>query len=174
MTTFGDRYRAQQERSAALSAGWLPNWRNRRVRRRLALAWLVCALGSLAVTPFAGAGPATSAFGTWVVLLAVTAMLQLLNKLLTNNIGERAARLLDERELALRGRYGYVGFLVAVWSMVIAAFVLALTPIKDLPYGPFVLLISLMALASNTPTALLGWQLPDDEPDPIAEGDSRG
>ena len=175
MTTFWDRYREQQGIVAKLSAGWQPSWRNRRVRRPIALAWLACGLGSLAISPFAGAGPdETSAFGTWGVLLAVTGLFQLLNKLLTNNIGERTARLLDERELALRGRYGYVGFLVAVWSMVIAAFVLALTPIKDLPYGPFVLLISLMALASNVPTGLLAWQLPDDEPDPIAEGDSRG
>jgi hypothetical protein len=58
--------------------------------------------------------------------------------------------------------------------MVIAAFVLVLTPLKDLPYGPFVLLVSLVSLVGNVPTALVAWQLPDDEPDPIAEGEHRG
>ena len=116
----------------------------------------------------------TQVFLVWWGLLVVTIVLQMLNKVLTSNIGERTARLLDERELALRGRYGYVGFLVAAWSMVIAAMVLALPPLRSTPFGPFVLLVSILALVSNVPTALLCWQLPDDEPDPIAEGDHRG
>jgi hypothetical protein len=74
----------------------------------------------------------------------------------------------------LRGRYGYVGFLVAVWSMVIAAVALASTPVSSAQSGPFVLLIGLVALVGTVPAALLGWQLPDDEPDPIAEGEHRG
>lgn len=172
MNRIRDRYRAEQETVARLTADWLPGWRKRRVRRRIVLAWLACAVGLLALTPFTGEGP--SAFGPWVMLVAVTSLLQLLNKTLTNNIGERRAWLLDERELALRGRYGYVGFTVAIWSMVIAAFVLVLTPLKDLPYGPFVLLVSLVSLVGNVPTALVAWQLPDDEPDPIAEGEHRG
>jgi hypothetical protein len=74
-------------------------------------------------------------------------MLRTLTEVLTNDIGGRTDRPVGERELALRGRYGYFGFLVAVWSMVIAAVVLAVTPIKDLPHG---------------------------QPDPIAEGEHRG
>jgi len=116
----------------------------------------------------------TAVFFAWWGLMVITLVLQMLNKVLTNNIGERTARLLDERELALRGRSGYVGFLLAVWSMVIAAMALALSPVKDQPFGPFVLLVSLAVLVGNVPTALLAWQLPDDEPDPIAEGEHRG
>ena len=173
MTTFKQRYHAQQERSAARYAAWLPGWRNRRVRRRALLAWLACAVATLVVGLFAG-DIRSAVFLVWWGLLVITVVLQMLNKVLTNNIGERTARLLDERELALRGRCGYVGFLVAVWSMVIAAMVLASTPLGSTPFGPFVLLVSLIALASNVPTGLLAWQLPDDEPDPIAEGDRRG
>ena len=172
MNTFKDRYHAQQERNLDTYSGWLPRWRNRGRRRIVAAAWLVCAIALIALSPFAGVP--TAAFTAWISVMAVTTMLQVVNKALTNNVGERPARLLDERELALRGRYSYVGFLVAVWSMVIAAIVLALTPVRDQPYGPFVLIMSLVMLASNVPTALLCWQLPDDEPDPIAEGDSRG
>ncbi|HEY0501235.1 MAG TPA: hypothetical protein VGD48_36200 [Kutzneria sp.] len=106
--------------------------------------------------------------------MLITVVFQLVNKVLTNNVGVHPARLLDERELALRGRGGYVGFLVAVWGMVIVAVLLALSPLKQLPFGPFVVIMSLAVLASGTPNALLAWQLPDDEPDPIAEGDSRG
>jgi hypothetical protein len=58
--------------------------------------------------------------------------------------------------------------------MIAAAVVFAATPIGGLPLAPFVILMSLAMLASNTPTALLCWQLPDDEPDPIAEGEHRG
>lgn len=172
MNTFKDRYHAQQERNLEQYAGWLSGWRNRRTRRVLAVAWLGSAVAMVAVSPFAGA--LTGIFTVWIVLLGITTLLQTVHKVLTNNMGERAARLLDERELALRGRYSYVGFLVAIWSMLAAALALSLTPIRDMQYGPFVLLMSLMSLASNTPTALLCWQLPDDEPDPIAEGDSRG
>jgi peptidoglycan/LPS O-acetylase OafA/YrhL len=172
MRTLRDRYRSHQENSVKIHSGWFPRWRNRRVRRPLALTWLVCAVAAVAITPIGGASAA--GLGGWATLVAITVMLQSLIKVLTDNIGERTARLLDERELALRGRCSYVGYLVAVWSMVIAAFVLALTPLRESPHGPFVLLISLVALASNTPSALLCWQLPDDEPDPIAEGDSRG
>jgi hypothetical protein len=172
MNTFKDRFHAQQERYAESYSTVLPGWRNRRTRRATAVAWLACAVATLAMSPFAGEPSAT--FMVWLVLLTITVALQTVHKVLTNNIGERTARLLDERELALRGRCGYVGFLVAVWSLVIAAAVLVLTPLKDHQYGPFVLLVSFLALVSNVPTVLLAWQLPDDEPDPIAEGDSRG
>jgi hypothetical protein len=147
MNSAEDGYRAQRE----ADDGRLPGWRTRRVRR-----------------------PAFDNFAFFGAMAGITVLLQSLTKLLTNNINGRTARLLDERELALRGRYGYVGFLVAVWSMVIAAVVLGVTPIKALPYGPFALLISLVALVGNVPSALLAWQLPDDEPDPIAEGEHRG
>ena len=173
MNTFKERLQAQQERNIAMYSGWLPAWRNRRTRRRLLAVWLVCAIATLVVGLFAG-DFRTTVFFVWWGLFGITVVLQMLNKVLTNNIGERTARLLDERELALRGRSSYVGFLVAVWSMVIAAMVLALTPIKDLQFGPFVLLVSLVAVVGNVPTALLAWQLPDDEPDPIAEGEHRG
>jgi hypothetical protein len=172
MNTFKDRLHAQQERNLAQYDNWLPRWRNRRVRRATAVAWLVSASAMVVTSLFAGAP--SLVFTVWIALLGITTLLQTVHKVLTNNMGERSARLLDERELALRGRYSYVGFLVAVWSMLVAALVLSLTPIRDLQYGPFVLLMSLMSLASNTPTALLCWQLPDDEPDPIAEGDNRG
>jgi TctA family transporter len=172
MNTIKDRYHAYQERSAWAYSTWLPGWRNRRSRRTAVLAWLACTVGLVALSPFA-AEP-TPLLPVWMGLFAITTVLQMVNKALTNNIGERSARLLDERELALRGRCGYVGFLVAVWSMVIAGMVLTLTPLKNLPYGPFVVLMSLVMVASSTPTAVLGWQLPDDEPDLIAEGDSRG
>jgi peptidoglycan/LPS O-acetylase OafA/YrhL len=172
MNRIKDRYHAYQERSAWAYSTWLPGWRYRRHRRLAVSAWLVGTVGLLALSPFA-ATP-TLAFPVWMGLFAITTVLQMVNKALTNNIGERSARLLDERELALRGRCSYVGFLVAVWGMVIAGTVLTLTPLRNLPYGPFVLLMSLVMLASSTPTALLGWQLPDDEPDPIAEGDRRG
>ncbi|GAA3432467.1 hypothetical protein [Kutzneria kofuensis] len=172
MNTFKDHYHAHQERSATAYSTALPGMRNRRTRRVAVSAWLVTTIALLAVCPFAGTPSVT--FAVWAALLGITALLQTVHKVLTNNIGERTARLLDERELALRGRCGYVGFLVAAWSLVIAAMVLALTPLREQQFGPFALLVSLVALASNVPTALLAWQLPDDEPDPIAEGDSRG
>ncbi|MFC0438532.1 hypothetical protein [Kutzneria buriramensis] len=173
MNTLRERIHAQQERNAARYSSWLPGWRNRRIRRRAMVAWLVSAVATLVVGLYAG-DFRTMTFFVWWGLLMITVVLQMLNKVLTNNIGERTARLLDERELALRGRCGYVGFLVAVWSMVIAAMVLASTPISSTRFGPFVLLISLIALVGNVPSALLAWQLPDDEPDPIAEGEHRG
>ena len=172
MNTFKERFHAQQERTAAAYSDWLSGWRNQRSRRIAVGAWLACVIVLLALSPIAGAP--TTAFTVWITVVAITVALQTVHKVLTNNMGERTARLLDERELALRGRCSYVGFLVAVWSMVIAGMVLTLTPLGNLPYGPFVVLMSLVMLASSTPTALLGWQLPDDEPDPIAEGDSRG
>lgn len=172
MNTFKDRFHARQERNAAAYADWLPWWRNQRSRRITVGAWLVCVVALLPLSPVAGTP--TTVFTAWISVLAITVTLQTVHKVLTNNMGERTARLLDERELALRGRCSYVGFLVAVWSMVIAALVLAMTPLKYLPYGPFVLIMSLAMLASKVPTALLCWQLPDDEPDPIAEGDRRG
>jgi peptidoglycan/LPS O-acetylase OafA/YrhL len=172
MNTFKERYHAYQERSAWAYSTWLPRWRNRRTRRLTVVVWLVCTVAMLALSPFAGAP--TLVFTVWMSLFAITTLLQMVNKALTNNIGERAARLLDERELALRGRSSYVGFLIAVWGMVIVAVLLALTPLKELPFGPFVVIMSLAMLASGTPNALLCWQLADDEPDPIAEGDSRG
>ncbi|EWM14259.1 hypothetical protein [Kutzneria sp. 744] len=173
MTTFKDRFHEQQERQAAAYADWLPGWRNRRTRRRVAVAWLIAALTTIGLGTVAGS-PDSTVLLVWMVLLLITIMLQLLNKVLTNNMGERSARLLDERELALRGRSSYVGFLVATWSMIAAAVAFAATPIGSLPLAPFVVLMSLGMLAANTPSALLAWQLPDDEPDPIAEGDSRG
>jgi peptidoglycan/LPS O-acetylase OafA/YrhL len=173
VNTFKDRHWAQQEANVALYSSWLPGWRGRRTRRRVAAVWLVSAVALCGLSLAAATGSTYPLFA-WLLLLLITTALQMLNKVLTSNISERTARLLDERELALRGRCGYVGFLVATWSMVAAAVIFAVTPIGRLPVGPYVLLMSLVMLASSTPSALLAWQLPDDEPDPIAEGEHRG
>jgi hypothetical protein len=173
MNTFRDRFHAQQERSLEQYSRWLPTWRNHGVRRRAVMSWLLATPAMIALSTVAG-DPGSALLLVWLGLMPITVVFQLVNNVLTNNVGERPARLLDERELALRGRGSYVGFLVAVWGMVIVAVLLALTPLKQLPFGPFVVIMSLAMLASGTPNALLAWQLPDDEPDPIAEGDSRG
>ncbi|QUQ69420.1 hypothetical protein [Kutzneria sp. CA-103260] len=173
MNSFKERFHAQQERNMEQYANWLPGWRNRRTRRRVVIGWLIAALATIGLSTVAG-HPGSGILLVWMALLLITVLFQLLNKVLTNNVGERSARLLDERELALRGRSSYVGFLVATWSMIVAAVLFAVTPIGGLPLAPFVVLMSLAMLASNTPSALLAWQLPDDEPDPIAEGEHRG
>ena len=173
MNTFKERYQAQQEANVKLYSSWLPGWRDRRTRRRVVVTWFGCVI-ALCGLSVAAATASTAPLIIWLLALVVTTALQMLNKVLTSNIGERTARLLDERELALRGRCGYVGFLVATWSMVAAAVIFAVTPLGRLPLGPYVVLMSLVMLASSTPSALLAWQLPDDEPDPIAEGEHRG
>jgi peptidoglycan/LPS O-acetylase OafA/YrhL len=173
MNTLKERFHAQQERNLEQYSRWLPTWRTRRVRRRMVVGWLAGTMAMIAASTVAG-DPDSTLLLVWLGLMLITVVFQLVNKVLTNNVGERPARLLDERELALRGRGSYVGFLIAVWGMVIVAVLLALTPLKELPFGPFVVIMSLAMLASGTPNALLCWQLADDEPDPIAEGDSRG
>lgn len=169
MTRFHDRWLDMRARRVGYYERLWPNWRNQRRRRLLVTLWLTCVV----VCAATGVPMALSAFDLllWMALLVVTLCCYFAVKVVTSDVAERPRQLLDERELALRGRYSYFGFLVATSSLTITAVTLTVTPLGRYPLGAYVIAMPLLLLSIGTPSALLAWQLPDDDPEHI--GDDR-
>ncbi|WP_025354276.1 hypothetical protein [Kutzneria albida] len=171
-----ERWLDRRASQPAWHEGLFPGWRTRSRRRALVVTWVVGCLVCLAAGPLAATFSELLSY--WLAIVAAMCLLHLLLKAVTSDAAERPRQLLDERELALRGRYGYVGFRVACWSLVAVALVPTVTPLGHLGFGTYSLAMPLLLLSTGTPTALLAWHLPDEDPDDVefttGEEDSRG
>ncbi|WP_284742953.1 hypothetical protein [Amycolatopsis sp. RTGN1] len=123
----------------------LPGWRTRRRRRTLTAVLALADLGLIA-----GASVFTTEsdwlFGVlWMggVLLGGGAFVLL--RILTGRMSGGFSRLLDEREREWRHRVTYGGF-------------------------RGVMMLSALLVNGTIPTIVLGWSLPDDDPEDFAEG----
>ncbi|KAA2262997.1 hypothetical protein F0L68_11085 [Solihabitans fulvus] len=164
-----DSYLARRANRVAKSQQQFPSWRSRH-RRRVAVRWWAgSVLAGLVGSPFSFHNPITTLLlaGFTVFVLFWYSLL----KILTRSVAERPRALLDEHELALRGRYVYVGFYVSTMSM--AAIIFSLLPAIVSPggwWGPqttYGLALALLLLSIGLPTALLAWNLPDDDPEDL-------
>ncbi|MCP2262457.1 hypothetical protein LX15_006196 [Streptoalloteichus tenebrarius] len=167
-TRFRGEYLRQAEALARREARVLPRWRTRARRRLLAVAlvgwglamtvvgWDLYGAGDLDVVRTALFLAAMLAFAGAMILLRV----------LTHSVGERHAALLDERELALRGRYAYASFQIAMAVLGLVFMVaVANSATPDLGWRLTGALPPVIGLTGSLPTLLAAWNLPDDEPE---------
>jgi len=161
---------AQHEVREAELARTVPRWRTRRHRRALVLTLAVATLplivgalviGSLSVWTFLWLWG-----GGFVTYLSAFIAL----RVLTGKIVIGFSSQLDERERDLRNRATFRGFQINVVLLVLSTICMrfmANGPAGE--EGAYSLLSIVIILSCSTPTIILGWTLPDDDPEDIVD-----
>ncbi|WP_410564376.1 hypothetical protein [Amycolatopsis sp. cmx-4-61] len=155
-----ERRRAQQ----------LPGWRNRRHRRPLAV---VLVAGDLVLV----AGAANFAVGDawvfpvlWLGGIVVGGSAFVLLRTLTGLMCGGFSRLLDEREREWRHRVTYTAYQILSYLMIIAVlYCLLIAQAQDGGARGAMMLAALLVTGTTVPSVLLGWSLPDDDPEDFEE-----
>ena len=163
-----ERTRAERERARAK---WLPHWRTRRHRRALALVTvagnLILIVGALIdADRFLWLWAALQLSG---LLLWCTGLLLL--RILTGKISSGfPSTLLDEREREWRHRVTYIGFKVFAYLMLGALFyTAAIARQPNAGHRAVYMISALLLVGLSTPSIVVGWTLPDDDPQDFTE-----
>ncbi|GAB2745196.1 hypothetical protein [Amycolatopsis magusensis] len=159
-----------QERKESERARKLLRWRTRRHRRRITLLLL---LGNLIII---GAALIVQQRSWWLFavlwfggLLVWTAGFVLL-RVLTGRMSTAFSALLDERERAWRHRINYIGYQAMFFLVAIAfGYLMVIADTAGAAYRGAMMLAALTVLGASTPTFVLGWSLPDDDPEDFIE-----
>lgn len=149
----------------------LPGWRTRRRRRVLALVVAAGGAGLIVAAALFKTTPSWVFFLLWLGAFAVGGTGFVLLRILTGRISGGFSRLLDEREREWRHRITFIGYQVLVSLMIVAMFYAM--AVADLPGGGWrgaMMLSALLATGATIPAIVLGWSLPDDDPEDFEEG----
>ncbi|MFD9895917.1 hypothetical protein ACFWY9_41785 [Amycolatopsis sp. NPDC059027] len=148
----------------------LPAWRTRRRRRQLVVLVLLGDLVLIASAASFKLAPPWFALGTWFGGFAIGAIGFVLLRILTGRMSGGFSRLLDEREREWRHRITFVAYLTLTFLMVVAMFYgLLISQQHDSGVRGAMMLAALLVTGSTVPTIVLGWLLPDDDPEDFLE-----
>ncbi len=162
-----DRLDERERRRARL----LPHWRTRKHRRTLAVVLAVADVVYVASAAVFAVVAQWLYFGLWASGLVVGAIAFTLLKILTGRMSGGFSRLLDEREREWRHRVTYIGYLTLVGLMLVAvAYSLFVAGSEDGGFRGAMMLAALLVAGSTVPPIVLGWSLPDDDPEDFEEG----
>jgi hypothetical protein len=158
-----DSYLAAADERERRRARRLPSWRTQRHRRALTILMLAVDLLLIA----GATEPALTRFGqpafACVAILALVPAYFL--RVLTGKMSSAFSSLLDEREREWRNRATYFGFHAMSWLMVIAMiYLLSISGHDHAGEHGWEMITALLVTGCTTPTMLLGWTLPDDDP----------
>ena len=149
----------------------LPSWRTRKRRRTLAIVLVAANVVFVASAAVLSIVPQWLYFGLWSSGFAVGAVAYTLLKILTGRMSGGFSRLLDEREREWRHRVTYVGYQALVGLMLVAViYGLFVANADDGGFRGATMLATLLAAGSTVPPIVLGWSLPDDDPEDFEEG----
>ncbi|MCX5045661.1 hypothetical protein OG921_21070 [Aldersonia sp. NBC_00410] len=163
------RYAAQIERRAHS----LPKWRTRR-RRRILVGTNAAAIVLLVIL---GIVACFVSYSEWTALLVtypliMSALIDGRLGIVTDRLADAPAELLDEFELAQRDSARSLGLQVLQWGFFIPGFFVLYTQLvggdtsRSFTYGGWILMLAVFSLGTTLPTMILGWALPDSEPEP--------
>jgi len=153
----------------------LPGWRDRRHRRPLACVLAVADLVLIVSATMFTVANDWLYFGLWMgsILLGGTAFMLL--RILTGRMSGGFSRLLDEREREWRHRVTFVGYQTLAFLMVAALiYSLLIAHAEEGGARGAMMLSALLVTGTTVPPIVLGWSLPDDDPEDFEEGDTHG
>lgn len=159
---FLDRVEAKERRNAQR----LPGWRTRKRRRELTVVMVFANLVLVVAAAVSGRGDSATFYVPWFAGLALWFVSFWLLRILTGKMSSAFLSLLDEREREWRQRVTYVAYQVLTGLMLVAMlYTVAIARQPDAGFRAGSMMASLLIVGSSAPAALLGWTLPDDDPE---------
>jgi hypothetical protein len=162
-----DRLDAHERRRARQ----LPGWRDRRHRRPLAalvVAGDLLVIAGAAILPvvtpwvfnlFWFGGSILAGSGYWLL------------RILTGRMSNSFSRLLDEREREWRHRITFVAYQSLIYLMIVGlAYGIFVSQQPDGGFRVVIMMAALVVTGSTIQSIVLGWTLPDDDPEDFLEG----
>ncbi|RZQ63310.1 hypothetical protein [Amycolatopsis suaedae] len=158
-----------ERRNATKLLGWRTRHHRRRVVGVVALGNLIMITAAAIVTEDDTAVWVTFAC-LWFTGLAVILAGQHVLRILAGRMTAQYLGVLDERERLWRYRVNHIGYQVAVALMIVAfGYIMLIAKSAEAAYRGGLMLMALALLATSVPGMILGWTLPDDDPEDIEE-----
>ncbi|WP_086839538.1 DUF6498-containing protein [Amycolatopsis kentuckyensis] len=168
LAAYWERQLDKMEEAERKRARRLPGWRTRKHRRTLVVLLVLADLALVTGATQFKAQPIWVFPAFWLSGLFLGGFAFITLRILTGRMSGSFSRLLDEREREWRHRVTYIGYQALSYLMLIAML-----------YGLFVagtaeagamMLSALLVTGTTIPAIVLGWSLPDDDPEDFEEG----
>jgi hypothetical protein len=171
LAAFWERQLDKAEEQEAKRALKLPTWRTQQRRRqlvRVTFAGDLVLIGAAATISFV---PLWLFPVLWVVGFVIIGAGFVPQRIVTGKMSDSFSRVLDEREREWRHRTTFLAYQVMVYLMLIALFYgLAMMRQPDGAVRGVTMLAALLVTGSTLPSMILGWTLPDDDPEDFLDG----
>ncbi len=149
----------------------LPGWRTRRRRRALTAVLALADLGLIVGASLFATGSDWLFGSFWISSVLLGGGVFVLLRILTGRMSGGFSRLLDEREREWRHRVTYAGFQILTCLMIVAMiYGLVVADTQDGGFRGVMMTSALLVTGTTIPTIVLGWSLPDDDPEDFEEG----
>ncbi|MGW3963022.1 hypothetical protein ACWED2_24610 [Amycolatopsis sp. NPDC005003] len=149
----------------------LPGWRTRRHRRALAAVLGLADLGLVVAASAFDTGGDWLFGALWLGSTLVGGVAFVLLRILTGRMSGGFSRLLDEREREWRHRVTYVAFQILSYLMIAAMlYSVVVARTEDGGLRGAMMLCALLVTGTTIPSIMVGWSLPDDDPEDFDEG----
>jgi len=168
LAAYWERQLDKLEEAERKRARKLPGWRTRKHRRALVVVLVVADLVLVAGATQFKADPHWVFPAFWLSGLGAGGFAFITLRILTGRMSGSFSRLLDEREREWRHRVTYIGYQALSYLMLIAMFYGLI--VADTAAQGAMMLSALLVTGTTIPAIVLGWSLPDDDPEDFEEG----
>jgi hypothetical protein len=171
LAAFWERRLDKMDERELRHAQRLPGWRNRRHRRPLATVLVAADLMLIASAAVFSVAKDSLYASLWLSGIFVGSAAFVLLRILTGRMSGGFSQLLDEREREWRHRVTYVSFQILSYLMIVAMiYGLLVAHTEEGGLRGAMMLSALLVTGTTIPTIVMGWALPDDDPDDFEEG----
>ncbi len=144
----------------------LPTWRTRKRRRTLSALVVLGNLMLIAGATFFVREQGPFFTGLWFGGAVITGSAHWLLRVLTGKMSGGFSLRLDEREREMRHRVTYVSYQILVTMMMIGmVYAIFISRTEDAGFRIAIMLTALLLTGTTSAAAILGWTLPDDDPE---------
>jgi hypothetical protein len=170
LAAYWERQLDRAEEQEAKRAVKLRAWRTRRRRHQLvgltATGNLILIVAAATVT----LGPIWLFMAGWGVGFAICLAGFIPQRIVTGKMSDSFSRLLDEREREWRHRTTFLAYHVMIYLMaIVLVYEMAINRQPDGAIRGATMLAALMVTGGTLPSMILGWTLPDDDPEDFLE-----
>ncbi|WP_410636893.1 hypothetical protein [Amycolatopsis sp. lyj-346] len=171
LAAYWERQLDKMEEAERKRARRLPGWRTRKHRRALAVVLVLADLTLVFGATWFETGPKWVFPACWLTGLVTGGFAFITLRVLTGRMSGSFSRLLDEREREWRHRVTYIGYQALSYLMLIAMlYSLFVAHTEDGGVRGAMMMSALLVTGTTIPAIVLGWSLPDDDPEDFEEG----
>ncbi|WP_328604608.1 hypothetical protein OG943_31805 [Amycolatopsis sp. NBC_00345] len=170
LAAYWERQLDRAEEQEAQRALKLRAWRTRRRRRQLVGLTAAGDLILIVAAALLELVPNWLFIVLWVAGFVVAGTGFIPQRIVTGKMSDSFSRRLDEREREWRHRTAFLAYQVMIYLMLIAmVYELAINRRPDGAIRGVTMLAALIVTGSTLPSMILGWTLPDDDPEDFLE-----